>query len=492
MHLMLPIALKSTWESKLTQRRSSRRLIARSLGLGLALCVAAVSGARADKIDDYVAAQMSRQHIPGLSLAVLKDGKPVKAKGYGIANLELGTRATPETVYQIGSVSKQFIAAGIVLLSEEGKVGLDDSIRQYIGDAPETWQAITVRHVLTHTSGLVRETPGLQLKVQSEVDAIRDAYSTPLSFAPGEKWQYSNLGYFVLAEVISRAAQIPWPQYLQKRIFVPLGMSATRTTTAEELIPHRASGYHWMDNNKYQNAPIVLGVRPSGAFLSSVLDLAKWDAALYSDKVFSPLQRELMWTPVKLNDGSEKPYGFGWEVGKVGKHRQVKHAGTMLGFRSQMLRFPDDRLTVVVLTNATQASPEKVALGVAALYIPDLKPPQPKRNARKLSAEVLDGYTGRYQFPGDRVLMVARREGNLTLSMPMALPALGKEVALLLQGVSMDIALLTPENETRFFDEDDPSSTYIFSMDTEGKVQLVVENAEGRAVQKASKVDPQN
>ncbi|MGE0404976.1 MAG: serine hydrolase domain-containing protein, partial [Candidatus Korobacteraceae bacterium] len=431
------------------QRNPSRRWTARSMWmnlLGLVLCVAAISGARADEIDDYVAAQMSRQHIPGLSLAVLKDGKAVKVKGYGVANLELGTRATPETVYQIGSVSKQFIAAGIVLLGEEGKIGLDDSITKYIGDAPAAWQAITVRHLLTHTSGLVRDTPGLQLKAQSEIDAIRAAYSMPLSFEPGEKWQYSNLGYFVLAEIISRAAQIPWPQYLQKRIFEPLGMSATRTTTAEELVPHRASGYHWMDNNKYRNAQIMPGVRPSGAFLSSVLDLAKWDAALYSDEVFSAQQRELLWTPVKLNDGSERPYGFGWEVGKVGKHRQVKHAGTMFGFRSQILRFLDDRLTIIVLTNATQALPEKIALGVAALYVPDLKPPQSKRNATKLSAEVLDGFTGRYQLPGNRVLTVVHREGNLAVTTPVATEALGKDVALLLQGVSMEIALLTPEN----------------------------------------------
>lgn len=466
------------------------KTLARCLWIGVVLGLAVNAPARADRIDDFVADQMSRQHIPGLSLAVLKDGKPVKVKGYGVANLELGAPATPETVYQIGSVSKQFIAAGIVLLSEEGKIGLDDSIRKYVGDAPETWQAITVRQVLTHTSGLVRDTPGLQLKAQSDMDSIREAYPTPLAFRPGEKFAYSNVGYSVLAEIISRAAQVPWPQYLQERIFVPLGMSATRTTTVEGLIPHRASGYQWMDSNKYQNAPVMPGVRPSGAFLSSVLDLARWDAALYSDKVLSPRQRELMWTPTKLNDGSEKPYGFGWEVGKVGKYRQVKHAGTMSGFRSQLLRFPDDRLTIVVLTNATQASPEKVALGVASHYLPDLKPPQAKRNAAKLSAEVLDSYTGRYQFPGDRVLTVARREGKLAVTTSMAMPALGKEVALLLQGVSMQIALLTPETKTRFFDEDDPRSTYIFSTDTGGKMQLVVENTEGKAVQKASRTDP--
>ena len=464
--------------------------LVRIFALGSMLLVTAGSAARADKIDDYVAAQMNRQHIPGLSLAVLKDGEAVKVKGYGFANLELDTRATPQTVYQIGSMSKQFIAAGIVLLSDEGKLRLDDSIRKHLADAPDAWQPITVRHALTHTSGLVRETPDLQLTSRSDIEAIRAAYATPLSFQPGEKWQYSNLGYFVLAEIISRVTQIPWPQYLQERIFGPLQMSATRTTSAEELIQRRASGYHWMDTDEYHNAQIISGVRPSGAFLSTALDLAKWDATLYSTKVLSPQQRELMWTPVKLNDGSEKPYGFGWEVGKLNEHRQVKHAGTMFGFRSQMLRFPDDGLTIVVLTNATQATPEKIALGLAGFYIQDLKPQQSNRVATKLSALVLDDYVGRYQITGNRVLTVARREGNLAVAMP--LQGLGKEIDVLMQGVSMQLAFLTPETETRFFDEESPNSTYVFARDAEGKMELLVENTEGKVLQRASKIGSQN
>jgi len=464
----------------------------RTFGLWIVLCVTAIGAARADEIDDYVTEQMSRQRIPGLSLAVVKGGKAVKVKGYGLANLELGTRATPKSVYQIGSISKQFIATGIVLLSSEGKLGLDDSLRKYFDDAPETWRAMTVRHVLSHTSGLVRETPGLQVKEQSEMDVIRAAYGVPLAFEPGEKWSYSNLGYFVLAEIISRTAHMPWPRYLQERIFSPLQMNATRTTTVEERVAHRASGYQWMDTNEYRNAPDLPGVRPSGAFLSSVLDLIKWDAALYSDKVLSSQQRELMWTPVKLNDGSEKPYGLGWEVGRLGQHRQVKHAGTMLGFRAQMLRLIDDRLTVIVLANATQALPEKIASGVAAFYLPDLQNAQPKRVAEKLSAEVLEGYAGKYQLSAERSLTVARSEGRLTVAMPLVSPGLDEEMRALVRGVSMQIALLTPESETRFFDEEDPRSTYVFSRDAQGRVQLELENAEGKVVQKASRIDSPN
>jgi hypothetical protein len=160
----------------------------------------------------------------------------------------------------------------------------------------------------------------------------------------------------------------------------------------------------------------------------------------------------------------------------------------MLGFRSQLLRFPDDRLTIVVLTNATQASPEKIALGVAALYMPDLKPPLRTRTATKLATDVLDRYTGRYQLPGDRVLTVARREDKLVVTMAMAMPALGPDVAALVQGVSMEVALLTPETTTRFFDEDDARATYIFSTDAAGRAQFAIEDQNGKLNQPALKI----
>jgi CubicO group peptidase (beta-lactamase class C family) len=439
--------------------------------------VSLASGARADEIDNYVTAQMSKQHIPGLSLAVLKDGKPVKVKGYGVSNLELKTPANPESIYMIGSISKQFLAAGIMLLNQDGKVGFDDSIRKYLPDAPETWQTITVRHLLTHTSGLTREAliPGIDpVKPQADADLIKASYGLPLDFKPGEKYAYSNLGYFVLAEIIHRAAQKPWPEYLHERIFAPLGMNATRTTTLEELVPNRADGYEW-EHGKYRNGETLIGVRPSGAFLSSVNDMAKWDAALYADTPLRQQQRELMWTPVKLNDGTEKPYGFGWNVSTVGRHRQVHHAGTMAGFRSEIARFVDDRLTVIVLTNAGQAVPEQIALGVAALYIPDLLP---KRKPVKLSDETLDSYTGQYQLSGGRVMNITRIDGGLRLVLTV-----GK--------TSLDLGLLIPESATRFFNQDDPRNTYIFSTDSQGRKQFAIEEQNGKVGQPMPKLDPQ-
>lgn len=475
MHLTLSTVSRSTWKSKLTRQPFSWRSSARWLGLTLVVCVAGVGGVRADEIDDYVTAQMSKQHIPGLSLAVLKGGKLVKVKGYGVSNLELGTRATPESIYMIGSISKQFIAAGIMLLNKEGKVGLDDSIRKYLPDAPETWQSITVRQALTHTSGLTPKAfiPGFDpVKPKSDADLIKAAYAEPLVSKPGEKYAYANLGYYVLAEIIHRAAQKPWPQYLQERIFAPLGMNATRTTTLEELVPNRVDGYEWKDG-KHKLGGTLIGVMPSGAFLSSVLDMAKWDAALYSDQFFTQQEREMMWTPVKLNDGSEKPYGFGWNVGKVGKHRHIHHAGSGAGFRAQMSRYVDDQLTVIVLTNLGLGLPEGIAINVAARYIPDLLP---KRKAVKLPADVLDAYAGQYQNPGGRMLTFTRSEDKLLLSMAV-------------DKMSMELGSLTPESKTRFFNEDDPRNTYIFSTDAQGRLQFAIEDQDGKVGPPTPKLD---
>jgi D-alanyl-D-alanine carboxypeptidase len=177
----------------------------------LVLLLAATVAARADKVDDYVKAEMQKQRVPGLSLAIIKDGKIIKVEGYGMANVELNVPARPDTVYKIGSVSKQFIAAGIMLLIQEGHLSLDDKISKFLEGTPDTWKEISVRHLLTHTSGIVREAPGFDpFKIQNDADVIKTAYPLPLRFAPGEKHEYCNVGYFALAEIISRVSGKSW------------------------------------------------------------------------------------------------------------------------------------------------------------------------------------------------------------------------------------------------------------------------------------------
>lgn len=327
---------------------------------------------RADKVDDVVKAEMQRQRITGLSLAIVKDGKIVKAEGYGLANVEYNIPAKPETVYKIGSVSKQLIASGIMILAQDGKLSPDDKIGKFLEGAPETWNGVTLRHLLTHTSGIVREAPGFDpFKIQKDFDVIKTAYPLPLQFPTGEKYQYCNVGYFSLAEIIARVSGKSWGDFLNERIFAPLGMTATQVTSSSAVIPNRADGYVW-DKDKLRNATNYLAVRPSGAFLSTVLDLAKWDAALYGDTVLKQATRELMWTPVKLNDGKTYPYGFGWELAPLGNHKQIHHGGSLPGFRSRYSYFPDDKLSIIVLTNTDNANPVTIVRAIAAVYFPDL------------------------------------------------------------------------------------------------------------------------
>ena len=338
--------------------------------------VAATSLAvEADEVDDYVAAQMLRKHIPGLSLAVVKDGKLLKARGYGLANVETNTPATPETVYKIGSISKPFLAAGVMLLVQDEKLGLDDRISKHLGGTPDSWKGITIRHLLSHTSGLVKDSPGFEpFAMRPDAEVVRLAYPEPLLFAPGDKWSYSNLGYFVLAEVIRKVSGQSWSGFVAARVFAPARMTATRTTTTTEIVPNRADGYDW-SKGRLVKAEDWVAVRPSGAFLSTVLDLANWDAALYSDAVLSSAVREKMWTPIRLNDGSTHPNGLGWDLEPWQGHKRVHHQGSLPGFLADFERFVDDKLTVVVMINSTSLDPTKIAHGVAGFYSPALAPP---------------------------------------------------------------------------------------------------------------------
>lgn len=434
----------------------------------LVILVVATVVARADKVDDYVKAEMQRQHIPGTSIAVLKDGKIIKAEGYGLANVELNVPARPETVYKIGSVSKQLIATGIMILIQDGKLSLDDKISKFLEGTPDTWKEIAVRHLLTHTSGLVREAPGFDpLKIQDDADVIKTAYPLPLRFAPGEKWEYCNLGYFSLAEIMRKVSGKPWGDFLSERLFTPLEMNATRTTTLTEIIQNRANGYVWRDS-KLQNASTYFALRPSGAFLSSVLDLAKWDATLYTDKILKQSTLSQVWMPVKLNSGATHPYGFGWELSSVGGHKLVHHGGSLPGFRAQISRFVDDKLSVVVLTNGDNADPNLIALGIAALYITGLIP---ERTVAKIDPKILDAYTGQYQHPA--VVFTVTREGDKLR---------------LQQGSNSEKQDLLPESATNFFTNENRRLTYSFVKDEKGEVAYLVVQLEGRETGRAKKI----
>ena len=338
----------------------------RIAALVVVLVCAASATARADKVDDYVRAEMARSKVPSLSLAVIQNGQLVKVQGYGLADVARQVPATPDTVYKIGSVSKQFIATGVMLLVQDGRLSLEDQVSKYLEDTPASWSRITVRHLLTHTSGLVREGPAFDpFKIQSDADVVKSAYPLPLRFETGAKWEYCNTGYFALAEIIHKVSGQPWSDYLNAKVFQPSGMTSTRPTSASD--PMRAVGYAGDDNRDV--APDWPAVRPSGAFLSTVRDLVKWEGVLATNQILTDESRVLMWTPVRLSDGSSYPYGFGWELGERGGRRHIGHGGSLPGFRSVYARFPDDRLTVIVLVNADEVDRTAIVKGIADIYL---------------------------------------------------------------------------------------------------------------------------
>ncbi len=389
--------------------RPERSTSSRAVACLLALVCA--SRSLADGIDDYIHTVMEAQRIPGLALAVVRNGKPLKMRGYGLANVELNARVSTDTVFRISSISKQFLATAIVLLAQDGRLALDDHVNRYLEDSPEAWAPITIRHLLTHISGLRQETPRFDpLAGQSNAELIRNSYGEPVLFKPGEKFAYSNLAYDVLGEIIEKAAGRPWPEFLRERIFAPLEMTATRAASLTDVVSNRAAGYVFRDDTLTNARPLIT-LRVSGSLLASLGDMVKWNAALSERRLIRSEGQQLMWTPVLLPDGSSTNYGLGWWIDSVQGHRRIRHGGDNPGYASEYSRF-DDSLSVIVLTNGGCARPESIALDVADHFIPGLSPP---RSTIKLDAEALAKYSGRYQFGPNDLVTIKAEGGGLGL-----------------------------------------------------------------------------
>jgi CubicO group peptidase (beta-lactamase class C family) len=328
-----------------------------------------------NQVDSFVQSEMQKQRIPGVSLAVVKDGQIILAKGYGYANLEHQVPVKPETIFQSGSMGKQFTATAVMMLVEEGKINLDDKISKYLGDGPEAWQNITVRQLLTHTSGLTDYPPDFDFRRDyTEDELLKRAQAITPAFKPGEKWQYSNLGYVTLGILIHKVSGKFYGDLLQERIFKPLGMTTARIISEADIIPNRAAGYRLVKNepkNQDWVSP-TLNTTADGALYFTVLDLAKWDAALYGEKVVKKTSLDQMWTPVKLNNNRTWPYGFGWSLSQINGHRIIEHGGAWQGFTSYIARYADDKLTVIVFDNLAGGNCTKIARHVAAIYNPEL------------------------------------------------------------------------------------------------------------------------
>ena len=338
------------------------------------VCLFVTLSANADEIDDFVRAQLLERHIPGAAIAVIKNGKIVKAEGYGLASVEFNVPATSETVFEIGSVSKQLTAAGIMLLVEDGKINLDEKISNYLPNTPESWSKVTVRNLLTHTSGVKTYTglSGFELSKRLNRDEFIKALSAyPLDFEPGASWNYSNSGYNFLGFIIESVSGKNYWNFMRERIFNPLGMTKTGNRDPQYIIPNRATGYEWENGKLVGRDYDLTDVFSAGAIVSTVLDLAKWDSALRNDKLLKKESKAQIQTPFVLNNGKPYPYGFGWNIGEIRGHRLISHSGQTAGFGANISRYIDDDLTVIALTNLGESGMGTViARGIAKIMIP--------------------------------------------------------------------------------------------------------------------------
>jgi len=371
--------------------------------LGATAALVAPAAARADAVDDLVTRTMAAEHAPGVSVAVLKDGKLVKSQGYGLADAEKKEPATAETVYQLASVTKQFTAAGVLLLVEEGKLGLDDALSKHLPDLPESWRPVTVRQLLTHTGGIPNYTSAEGFvenhfkkgpREYTPRQVVEIVAAKPLDFPPGTKQEYSNTGYILLGMLTEKASDKPWGEFLKARIFDPLGMKDTRVFELGPTGTRRAKGYTFSAEGQ-KPALVISPSLPyaAGALASTVQDMARWDAALSEGKVLKPESWKQAWTPVALADGKTAPYGFGWSVDTYRGLPRVSHNGGIPGFSTSIMRFPEQKTSVVVLANSETCDAQSLAQRVAAQYIPEIdkNAPKPIADADPKTTERLRG-----------------------------------------------------------------------------------------------------
>jgi uncharacterized protein (TIGR03435 family) len=375
-------------------------------------------------VDRYVTEEMEREHTPGLAVGIYSRGQILLAKGYGLANVELHVPVKPETIFQSGSVGKQFVSAAVMMLVEDGKVGLDDSIVKYFPNAPESWKPILVKNLLSHTSGLAEyessERTGPKGPFYMRLDFTEDELvnkieALPIEFKPGEKWDYRNTNYVLLGVMIHRVTGKLYVDFLQERIFRPWDMKATRLISETDIIPNRSSGYE-MNGGKLRNQEWVsptFNSTADGTLYFNVLDLAKWDEALYGTSLLKQSSLDRIWTVFLLNDGKPNPahYGFGWGISSNNGHKLIEHGGAWQGFTCVISRFVDDGLTVVVLTNFAGARPGVISHAVAGLVNPALQPREHKEVS--VNPKLFDGYIGKYQLAPDFILTITRQGDRL-------------------------------------------------------------------------------
>jgi CubicO group peptidase (beta-lactamase class C family) len=413
------------------------------------------------KVDEYMNAAVTVNGFSG-SILVAENGQPVVSLGYGMANLELAVPNTPQTVFRVGSVTKQFTAMAIMILQERGKLRLGDPVSQYLTDCPAAWQPITVRHLLTHTSGIPSYTnfpdfARTAVLPTSSAEMFGMLKDKPLDFAPGEKFAYSNSGYYLLGLVIERASGKPYADFLRESIFTPLGMNQTGYDNPSRIIRNRAAGYARQVGETVNAAYMDMTIPyAAGALYSTTEDLLRWDRALYTENLVSQKSLDEIFTP---NQGG---YGYGWMIGTRFDRKVIAHGGGIYGFAAHLDRFPADRVTVIVLGNVEGVSVGRIANDLAAIVFGAPYEIPKERKAITVGPTVLEQYVGQYKIASPPIDIIVTRDNERLLA----------QIAGRLK------LALSAESETTFFSKD-VSAQITFLKDASGRVNALTLRMEG-------------
>ncbi len=405
------------------------------------------------KVDDYMKAVLQVEGFSG-TILIARDGKPIVSKGYGMANVELNVPNTPDKIFRLGSITKQFTGMAIAMLQERGKLKVNDPMCSYLADCPEAWKPITIKHLLNHTSGITNytafpdfaKTTVMPVTTAAMADRLR---TEKLEFVPGERMSYSNSGYFLLGNIIEKVAGKSYEDFLQENIFTPLGMKQSGYDDPLRIIPNRAAGYQKREG-KFLNASYTDMSVPyaAGSLYSTTGDLLIWDQALYTEKLVTKKTLDEIFTPWQ----GEAGYGYGWGIGKQFDRRQISHGGGIYGFATQIARYPDDRVTVVVLSNIQSTPAGQIARNLAAIVFGAAYETPKERKAISLDPKIMEKYVGEYQIGTNIIIAITLDNGNLMGQL----------------GGQGKFALL-PESETEFFSKD-VNAQIVFVKDAAGVV----------------------
>lgn len=448
-----------------------------------------------DKVDRFIANEMQKRRIPGLALAVIRNNRVIKVKGYGAANLEHNVPVTPHTVFPIASMDKQITATAIMMLVETNKLSLDDRIDKFFESSPDIWKTIKVRHLLTHTAGLkdevAEEVDGRLFAEYTNEQLLAYVSKLSLDFPAGEKWQYSDAGFFLLQMIVEKISGLPYQKFFDERIAKPLGMTDTVYFHPRDVIKNRATSYYINEENRYRASQWrMIDFDAYGDIGSTVLDFAKWDAAMNTGKLLKKSSLDLMWTKTRLNDGSvvanhiqnntlfysSNSYGFGWALSGFRGHRIIAHDGFT---GTSIFRLPEDKLTVIVFTNlnlSSNSSPQLLARTIAGMYVPTIswsslkeKPDADSQFTLKLKEEIT--HLGRGQ-PG---INLYTPSFGLTLKDKLKdLQCATKKLGLLKSLVFLDAETSVAKRQLYYrANYENGQLFFIISLNREGLIELV-------------------